>query len=434
MTAGVGTGTSRDQSLWRNRDYLLFWGGRTVSALGSSMSGVAFPLLILALTGSYAAAGLAGALRAAPYVLLSLPAGALVDRWDRRRTMLLCDAGRAVALGSIPVVWWAGHLTLAHLYAATTVEGALFVFYNTANLSALPHLVPRAQLAEASARDEGAYYVASLLGPAAGGALYAAARALPFLADALSYLLSVAALLLMRADLRHERAATGRPRGLGADMREGLAWLWHAPIIRSLSLLDGAETLVGSGLALIVIALVREQGAGAATIGTTLAVAGVGGVLGALIAGRVQRLVGFGGIMVGVRWALAALWLLYPVAPNALTVGALTAGVYALNPVKNAAMVGYCLPLIPEGLRGRVTGLWDLLPSAAGVAGAALIGLALQAVGPRATALAAAAVVLALARHTTLNRHIREAPPLPDVAAQPDPATDPRAGAPEGRV
>ncbi len=115
-------------SLWRNRDYMLFWGGRTVSALGSSMSGIAFPLVILALTRSPALAGLGGGLHVVPYVLFSLPAGTLVDRWDRRRTMLFCDAARALTLASIPLAWWAGHLSVAQLYAATTIEGALFVF------------------------------------------------------------------------------------------------------------------------------------------------------------------------------------------------------------------------------------------------------------------------------------------------------------------
>ncbi len=420
MTTIMGK-TPQDQSFWRNRDYLLFWSGRTVSALGSSMSGVAFPLLTLALTRSYAAAGLAGALRAAPYALLSLPAGTLVDRWDRRRTMLLCDVGRALALGSIPLAWWAGRLTLAQLYASTTLEGALFVFYNTANLSALPRLVPHDRLANAAARDEGGYYAAGLLGPGLGGALYAAGRALPFLADALSYLLSALSLLLIRADLRHERVSACGPRRLSTAMLEGLAWLWHVPLIRSLSLLDGAETLVASGLALIVIALAREQGADATTIGTALSVAGVGGVLGALVSGRVWRLASFGQTTIGVRWVLAALWPLYAVAPNIPTLGAITAAIYALSPVKNAAMVGYCLPIIPEGMRGRVIGLWDLLPSATGAAGAALVGAALQAVGPRATVITAAAVVFALALLTTLNQHIRDAPPLPCVEERPNP-------------
>src|SRR5271166_2743302 len=89
--------------LWRNRDYVLLWGGQVISAIGSRVSLVAFPLLLLFLTGSPAQAGLVTALRGIPYALLMLPAGVLIDRWDRKRVMVLCDSARALALGSIPL-------------------------------------------------------------------------------------------------------------------------------------------------------------------------------------------------------------------------------------------------------------------------------------------------------------------------------------------
>src|SRR5579885_2844497 len=84
--------------LFRNRDYRLLWAGQAVSATGSSVTDLAFPLLVLALTRSAAAAGAVAGARALPPLLFMLPGGALVDRWDRRRTMLCCDAGRALCL------------------------------------------------------------------------------------------------------------------------------------------------------------------------------------------------------------------------------------------------------------------------------------------------------------------------------------------------
>ncbi len=100
------------------------------------------------------------------------------------------------------------------------------------------------------------------------------------------------------------------------------------------------------------------------------------------------------------------------VAPNAVVLGAITAAIYLLNPIRNVAYVSYCLPLIPDGMRGRVTTLWDLLPSATAVVGSVLTGLALQSIGPRATVVVGAVVVLALAVGVTLNGHIRDAPRL----------------------
>ena len=97
------------RSLWLNRDFMLLWSGQVVSNVGTQVSTLAFPLLILALTGSPAQAGFAGALRALPYLIFSLPAGALIDRWDRKLTMILCDTGRALSLASIPVALAIGH-------------------------------------------------------------------------------------------------------------------------------------------------------------------------------------------------------------------------------------------------------------------------------------------------------------------------------------
>ncbi len=116
-------------SLRRNRDFLLLFAGQIVSSIGSQVSQLAFPLLILALTGSPAQAGFLGAMRGLAYVLFGLPAGALVDRWDRKKTMILSDLGRALALGSIPIALALGRLTLLQLYLVTFVEGTLFIFF-----------------------------------------------------------------------------------------------------------------------------------------------------------------------------------------------------------------------------------------------------------------------------------------------------------------
>jgi MFS family permease len=134
-----------DVPIWRNRDYMLLWSGQVVSTFGSAASTVVYPLLILALTDSPGAAGIAGALRALPYLVLSLPVGALIDRWDRKRVMILCDLGRCVATLAIPIALALDALSLWLIYAATLVEGSLFVFFNIAEVAALPRVVPGAR-------------------------------------------------------------------------------------------------------------------------------------------------------------------------------------------------------------------------------------------------------------------------------------------------
>src|SRR5215467_7381978 len=140
----------RPTPLWRNRDYILLWSGQMISAVGTQVSMLAFPLFVLALTHSPAQAGLIGAMRALPYALLILPAGALVDRWNRKRVMILCDIGRAVALGSIPIALVLGHLTIVQLFIVSLVEGTLFTFFNLAETACLPQVVSKEQLPTAA--------------------------------------------------------------------------------------------------------------------------------------------------------------------------------------------------------------------------------------------------------------------------------------------
>src|SRR3954447_25923055 len=207
-------------SLWRNRDYMLLWGGQVISTLGSAISGIVFPLLILALTDSPAAAGVAGALAMIPYVLFSLPAGALIDRWDRKRVMILCDAGRALSLASVPLTMTFGVLTVWQLYINAFIEGTLFVFFNIAEVAALPRVVAKEQLPAATAQNESAFATAGLIGPTIGGFLFqSVGRAAPFVIDTISYVVSVVSLFAIKTAFQTERAPA--QRNLRAEIVEG---------------------------------------------------------------------------------------------------------------------------------------------------------------------------------------------------------------------
>lgn len=401
--------------LWHNRDFMLVWSGQTASALGSSVSAIAFPLLILALTDSPAQAGVAGALRALPYVLLSLPAGALVDRWNIRKVMILCDSGRALALGSIPVALEMGHLSVAQLYIAATVEGTLFVFYNIASFAAIPRVVPAEQLPAAFAQNEASYYAAAgLLGSTVGGVLYQAGRAVPFAVDAISYLASVLSLVLLRNPMHRAPARTGVPapagRRLSADIIAGLRWMWNQPFIRAMSALYGADSLVSPGSSLILIVLAKQQHASPAAIGAIFSIGAIGGIAGSALGGRIQQWMSFGQTIISVRWIVALLWALYAAAPNTVFLGIITAGLYFLNPIVNVVGMSYSMRLIPEGLHGRVSSIFQLIPSAVTPIGLGLTGVLLQALGPTTLLLASSLYLLVLAVGATLNTHIRHAP------------------------
>ena len=161
---GMPTPSKSNQPLWRNRDYMLLWSGQVVSVIGTGASQIVYPLLILSLTNSPAAAGAASALASLPYVFFSLPAGAMIDRWDRKKVMILCDIGRAITLGSIPVALAFNALTIWQIYIASVVEGSLFVFFNIAEVAALSRVVTKDRLLpQAAAQNDAAFGVAGVL-------------------------------------------------------------------------------------------------------------------------------------------------------------------------------------------------------------------------------------------------------------------------------
>src|SRR5712691_9900754 len=173
------------QSLWRNRDYMLLWSGQALSDIGGAVSGLAFPLLVLAVTHSPAQAGFVAALRALPATLFSLFAGVLVDRWDRKRVMLVCDIGRTLSLASITIAFSFGHLTIWQLYITAFLEGSLMIVFALAKTTAISQVVTPVQLTTAVAQEEFVEGTTALFGPPLAGILYTLGTMLPYSTDAI---------------------------------------------------------------------------------------------------------------------------------------------------------------------------------------------------------------------------------------------------------
>jgi MFS family permease len=173
-----------------------------------------------------------------PYLVFGLVAGALIDRWDRRRVLIACDVAQALAVGSVPLAWALGTLTVAQLYAVALVQGSAWVFKNLGQVAALPRVVERAQIPSAQALNASSMSVAFLAGPGIGGVLVglgrttAAGAALAYLADALSYVVSAMLLLWVRTPLQGER---GPRRELHREIGEGLRYVWDDRAIRLLA-------------------------------------------------------------------------------------------------------------------------------------------------------------------------------------------------------
>jgi predicted MFS family arabinose efflux permease len=395
---------------YRNRDFFLFWSGETVSTLGSQISLVAYPLLVLGLTHSAADAGVVGFAGRLPWLVLALPAGTLADRWSRKRVMLVSDGVRALALASIAVGLLIGRLSFVQIVIVAFVEGTSFVFFGVCARGAVRQIVAVGRVPEAVARLEAKDYGAVVAGPAVGGVLYDLGRMWPFVADALSYVASVVTLLLIRQQFEEPRtnAEDLRLRDLG----DGLRWLWGQSFLRTCQLLVAGSNLVWGGLYLAVVVIAKREGASGSSVGIMFTIAGAGGLAGALVAPRLLRRVSLRWAVLGSHWVSALLLPLILVAPGPLVIGIILASMLWVAPVWNAGVVGYRTAVAPDRLQGRIQGAASLIAQGASSVGPLLAGFALAGLGSTATIVALAFFSWLLAVTATLSRSVRHAPTL----------------------
>jgi predicted MFS family arabinose efflux permease len=403
--------------LRRNRDFQLLWIGQAVSALGSRASTVAYPLLVLAVTGSPADAGIVGFAATIPYLVLQLPAGVLVDRVDRRRAMILCDAGRLAVLAGLAAAVATGHAPLWLIAAAALAEGCLTVVFNLAELSAIQLLVPSEQLEPALAQNEARVRGAGLLGQPLGGALFGVGRAVPFAGDAISYAVSLLALAAIRRPLVAQEA--GERRHPWAEMAEGLRWLWHQPFLRSTTLIVAGSNGLFQATTLAVIVVAKAHGASPAVVGLILAGWGVGGLAGAGAAAWLGRRLPAAAVVIGANWVWAALLPLVALAPRPLAIGTAGAGMAFVGPAWNVVLGSLEMRLTPPALLGRVQAVQMTAAFGAIPLGSLAGGFLLDLLGPADAVWALAGCMLAVAVVATLTPSVRRPPLSAPAAASP---------------
>ena len=385
-----------------------------VSTLGSHAADIVYPLLVLALTGSPETVGWVTALRVTPFVLLCLPVGAMVDRWDRRRVMLVCDIGRFFVVGSLPLAFLLDEPRLAHIITVAVVEGTLMVFYKLAVVAALPRVVPRPMLPQASAINQAGFAAAGIAGPAIGSSLFQISRALPFAVDALSYAVSAFTLWRLKGDFTALPASplATAPGNLRAEVMQGLRWLWQEKIVRQMAMLTGSINFVESAVPLLLIVMAQQMGASAAQIGLIVSAAGVGGVLGAVVGGGIQRRFSFGQVIVTTTVLMALLFPLYGLSPGLWWLALVHGLMCFLGPIYNVVQFSHRIALIPQGLEGRVNAGYRFLAHLPSPLGAALCGVMIERAGVGFTVAFFAAVYAAVASVAAASRTIRHTPRL----------------------
>ncbi|SCG71157.1 MFS transporter [Micromonospora coxensis] len=351
--------------LWRHRDFALFWGGQTAGELGIRVSGVALPLIAADTLGAgVLQVSLLTSLAWLPYLLLSLPAGLLVDRVNPRRLMVGCDLGRAALMLAVPVAALLGHLTLPLLYAVVGLSGALTVLFTVAYKTVLPRLVAPEQLVAGNARLSVSQDAAQLVGPTVGGALTGlVGGARTVVGTALTFVVSAVTLLLVRLPAQAEPAASARVPARAA-LTEGLGFVRRHPILlRILACVTTSNFFAVATQSLEVVYLVRELDASPAVVGAVFSLGAVGGLVTGALADRISRRIGSARVIWVAMAVPGPLYLLVPLARPGwgLLLYAVGLAAFSANAVLfNIAILSYRQRVTPPELLGRVTAafLW----------------------------------------------------------------------------
>ncbi|HTJ72455.1 MAG TPA: MFS transporter [Actinospica sp.] len=372
VTTDAEGSASSSGSLWRHADFLLLWGGQTVSDLGSAVTTLALPLLAVAvLKATTFQVSLIIFLTYLAYLLITLPAGVLVDQVRKHGLMMWCDLARTALVGSIPVVAVLWHVTLGQIYLVALFGGALSVFFDVAYQSYVPALVQGDQLVDANGKLGTTNSFAGLLGPSIGGALVGLIGAAKAVAvDAVSFAISALSLVMIRTpEPRPERRAEHVT--FRAAMHEGLNFVVKHPILRRIVACTSMCNLFGSTVqAVEIVYLVRVLHASAALVGLLFSLGAVGGLIGGLTAGWFSRRVGSARIIWASILLPAPLVVMIPLATPGWGTLLFAAGniVFSFSALLyNSAQVSYRQRICPPELLGRMNAsvrwiVWGTLP------------------------------------------------------------------------
>jgi MFS family permease len=339
-----------------------------VSNLADGVNRVALPLLAATLTRDPVQVAALSSLAFLPWLLFALPAGAVVDRVDRKRAMAAANVVRALALGALAVTALTGTASLPVLYAVAFAVGVAETFYDSAARAMLPQVVDREQLDRGNGLLTTAEEASQgFLGAPLGSLLFALAVAAPLFGTAGGFLL--AAVLVLGIAGRHRPARADGPRTtIRRDVAEGVGWLWRHRFLRGLTLVSAATALVQSmTTGLLVLYALDDLGVSDAGYGLLLTAAGVGAVLGGLaaapLAGRIGRTATLVAGSVLSALAIAGMGATRDAAVAGVLFAASTAGIMFWNVLTMSLRQA----LIPEALFGRVQGgyrtlVWGGIP------------------------------------------------------------------------
>jgi predicted MFS family arabinose efflux permease len=389
-----------------------------LSSGGSQMSAIAYPLLVLALTGSPAKAGFVAFVRLFGMALLAVPAGLAADHWSRRRLMVGAHALRGSAIGALATLILLDAVAFWVIPLVAFVEGGGAALFASASAGALRAVVPPRQLPAAVSVVTGREAAVILAAPPLGGALFGVSRALPFLAHSASYAVSTVALLAMRTPFEEERERDRSP--IRSRLAVGFRFLWDHPFMRTTSLIFALANFVGPGVLLAILIIGERQGLSGGEVGLLLSAWGGGVLVGSFLSPFVRRALPVRGVLLLELWTWVGCGV-FLVWPNVYVLTASIVPTALAIPSTDSVVRTYQLAMTPDRLLGRVESVRTTIALMIAPLGPLAAGLLLDSVSPRTTIAVFAAFGLVLAVWGTLSPSIREAPRLDEITELPVP-------------
>ncbi|WP_340685927.1 MFS transporter [Amycolatopsis coloradensis] len=352
------------------------------SNLGDGIGKVAFPLLAVTLTRDPLLIAGLSATQFLPWLLFALPAGALLDRIDRRRAMILANSVRAVVVGGTAALVAAGGVTIWLVYAAALLIGSAEVVADSAANVLIPAVVGKGSLDSANSKLQACEIVGqTFLGGPVGSATFALFATFPFMLNSVGFAIAAAVLIGLAGSYR-PRATGNAPAGLRTELAEGFRWLKHSRLVLRLVVIAGLISLVSElAQAQLVLYAIEYLRLSEAAFGLFAFVGGIGGLLGAALAPRLVKATSRRAVLLGGTACCGAAFTgmgltSSPVAGAALF-GLFAAAVVAVNIVLGTARH----TLVPGDLLGRVLGVWRTVVWGAIPVGALLGGVLTHALG-----------------------------------------------------
>jgi len=385
----------------KNKSFILLWTGAGISILGSRITAIAYGLVVLWATKSPTLTSLVTFAALLPFLVTQLPAGALVDRWNRRTVMIGCDLGRMVAVGIVAVTVALGHVWIPLLMVVAFVEGSLTVMYTIAERAAVFTVVHEEQIGGAIGANEARGQAAGLIGQPIGTFLFAVTRWLPFASTAVAHVVSLGTLLMIRQDLQGVRENENRPN-VFADIAEGFRFVRAQKYLKRALALIAASNILFQILGIGLLVIVERNGGSPSTIGYILVASGIGGMLGALSSNFYMRLIGIRRIFmsVNIMWTVLMSAIAVTQAPVAL--GVIFCLLLYGAGVANVAGIVYTMKIAPEDMQGRVGSIATLLASGANALGALAAGAVLGALSIKTTMILVGGAMFVIAVLTIL--------------------------------